>query len=66
MPNFDLEKYVKDGHFARVLERTAAQVRAEAKAFNLPPAGLSKDGKRMLPRERPEQPKPRVQRERAA
>jgi hypothetical protein len=66
MAKFDLEKYVKDGHFERVLERTAERVRAEAKAFNLPSAGLSKDGKRMLPRERPAQPKPRPERERTA
>jgi hypothetical protein len=66
MAKFDIEKYVKDGHFERVLERTAERVRAEAKAFNLPSAGLSKDGKRMLPRERPAQPKPRPERERTA
>jgi hypothetical protein len=59
-------KYVEEGHFAKDLERTAEQVRAEAKEFNLPPAGLSKDGKRMLPRVRPEQPKQRPERERAA
>jgi hypothetical protein len=47
---FDLEKYLKDGYFERVLERTAERVRAEAKVFNLPPAGLSKDGKHMLSR----------------
>jgi hypothetical protein len=66
MTRFNLEKFMKDGHLERVLERTAEQVRAEAKAFNLPPAGLSKDGKRMLPRVRPAQPKPRTERERAA
>jgi hypothetical protein len=47
-------KFVDEGHFEKMLERVAAQVRAEAKAFNLPPAGLSKDGKRMLPRTRVE------------
>lgn len=47
MAGFDFMKYVKDGHFERDLERTAERVRAEAKEFNLPPAGLTKDGKRM-------------------
>lgn len=59
-------KYVDEGHFEKDLERTAERVRAEAKEFNLPPSGLSKDGKRMLPRERPEQPRSRTERERAA
>jgi hypothetical protein len=45
-------KYVAEGHFAKDLERTAERVRAEAKAFKLPPAGLSKDGQRMLSRTR--------------
>jgi hypothetical protein len=42
-------KFVDEGYFEKMLERVAAQVRAEGKAFNLPPAGLSKDGKCMLP-----------------
>jgi len=42
-------KSVGGGDFAKDLERTAAQVRGEANEFNLPPAGLSKDGKRLLP-----------------
>jgi len=49
MKNSSFMKYVEEGHFAKVLERTAEQVRAEKKEFNLPPSGLSKDGKRMLP-----------------
>jgi hypothetical protein len=47
-------KFVDEGHFEKMLERVAAKVRVEAKAFNLPPAGLSKDGKCMLPRTRVE------------
>jgi hypothetical protein len=47
---FGLEKYLKDGHFERVLERTLERVGTEAKVFKSPPAELSKDGKQMLTR----------------
>jgi hypothetical protein len=66
MKNSSFMKYVEEGHFAKDLERTAEQVRAEKKEFSLPPSGLSKDGKRVLPRERPEQPRSRPERQRTA
>jgi hypothetical protein len=52
MAKFDFEKYVKDGHLQGDFDRAVAKAAAEAKALGLPPAGLDKLGKRMLPRER--------------
>lgn len=64
MARFDFMKYVEDGHLQRDAAAAAARAKQEAKALGLPPAGLSKDGKRMLSERKAPVPS-RVPRERA-
>lgn len=52
MARFDFLKYVEDGHLQRDAAAAAARAKQEAKALGLPPAGLTKDGKRMCKSDR--------------
>lgn len=42
MPEFDFEKYVKDGHQQGDFDRVVARAAVEANALGLPPAGLDR------------------------
>lgn len=50
MPKFEFEKYVKAGHLQADFDRAVSKAAARAKALGLPPAGLDKEGRQMLPR----------------